>query len=81
MTRIVLATFGSLGDLHPMLAIGKELKCRGHDVTVAAMENYRDRIEPLGLRFSPMAPHIDPDDRELVREMMHERRGSEKIIR
>lgn len=81
MTQIALATFGSLGDLHPMLALGKELKSRGHDVTIAAMETYRDRIEPLGLRFSAMAPHIDPDDRELVREMMHERRGSEKIIR
>ena len=81
MSKIVLATFGSLGDLHPMLAIGKELKARGHGVTVAAMETYRDRIEPLGLGFSPMAPHVNPDDRELVREMMHERRGSEKIIR
>ena len=44
MATITLATFGSLGDLHPKLAIAIELKRRGHDVTVAAMEIYRDRI-------------------------------------
>jgi len=81
MAKITVATFGSLGDLHPKIAIAKELNRRGHDVSVAAMETYRERIEPLGLGFSPMAPHINPDDREFVREMMHERRGSEKIIR
>ena len=81
MAKITLATFGSLGDLHPKLAIAKELKRRGHGVTVAAMEMYRERIEPLGLQFAPMAPHMDPEDRELVREVMDARRGSEKIIR
>ena len=81
MATITLATFGSLGDLHPKLAIAIELKRRGHDVTVAAMEIYRDRIEPLGLRFAPMAPHLDPEDRKLARELMDARRGSEKIIR
>ena len=81
MAKITLATFGSLGDLHPKLAIAKELKRRGHGVTVAAMEMYRERIEPLGLAFAPMAPHMDPEDRELVREVMDARRGSEKIIR
>ena len=81
MAKITLATFGSLGDLHPKLAIAKELHARGHDVTVAAMETYRERIEPLGLHFAPMAPHIDPEDRELLRELMDARRGSEKILR
>ena len=30
MARIVLATFGSLGDLHPVLALAFELRRRGH---------------------------------------------------
>ena len=65
MAKIVLATIGSLGDMHPKIALALELKKRGHSVTIAAMEFYRDRIEPLGLGFAPMAPHLDPEDREM----------------
>jgi rhamnosyltransferase subunit B len=81
MAKIVLATIGSLGDMHPKIALALGLKRRGHDVTIAAMEFYRDRIEPLGLGFAPMAPHLDPDDRELGRELMDAQKGSEKILR
>jgi UDP:flavonoid glycosyltransferase YjiC (YdhE family) len=81
MSKIVLATIGSLGDMHPKIALGLGLKARGHDVTIAAMEFYRDRIEPLGLGFAPMAPHLDPDDKELAKDLMDSRKGSEKILR
>lgn len=80
MAKIVLATFGSLGDLHPKIAIGLELKSRGHDVTVAAMEYYREKIALTGLGFAPMAPHLDPDDRELVKDMMDAKKGTEAIL-
>jgi len=65
MAKIVLATFGSLGDLHPKIALGIELRARGHDVTVAAMEFYREKIGQIGLGFEPMAPHLDPEDTAL----------------
>src|SRR5215204_1717434 len=81
MAKIVLATIGSLGDMHPKIALAIELKKRGHDVVIAAMEFYRDRIEPLGLGFAPMAPHLDPDDTQLARDLMDARKGSEKILR
>ncbi|HUR96507.1 MAG TPA: glycosyltransferase [Pyrinomonadaceae bacterium] len=81
MGKIVLATIGSLGDMHPKIALALELKKRGHSVTIAAMEFYRDRIEPLGLRFLPMAPHLHPDDKELARDLMDSRKGTEKILR
>ncbi|MEO8572990.1 MAG: glycosyltransferase [Pyrinomonadaceae bacterium] len=81
MAKLVLATIGSLGDMHPKVALALELKKRGHSVTIAAMEFYRDRIEPLGLGFAPMAPHLDPDDRELGRDLMDAQKGSEKILR
>ena len=79
--KIVLATFGSLGDLHPMLALGVELRGRGHQVAVAAMDFYRERIEKAGLEFRSMRPHLDIEDRELAREIMDARRGPEKLIR
>jgi UDP:flavonoid glycosyltransferase YjiC (YdhE family) len=56
MSSIVLATFGSLGDLHPYLAIGIGLKQRGHLVTLAGCESYRNLVEVEGLNFHPLRP-------------------------
>ena len=81
MSKIILATIGSLGDMHPKIALALGLKARGHDVTMAAMEYYRERIEPLGIGFAPMAPHLKPGDKDLARELMDSRKGSEKILR
>ena len=81
MSKIILATIGSLGDMHPKIALAIELKRRGHDVTIAAMEYYRERIEPLGIGFAPMAPHLVPGDKGLARQLMDSRKGSEKILR
>jgi UDP:flavonoid glycosyltransferase YjiC (YdhE family) len=80
--KIVLATFGSLGDVHPMIALGIELKKRGHEVTLAAMEFYREKIETIGLHFAPMAPHMDPTaiDIEEFRAIVDAKTGPEKII-
>ena len=80
--KIVHATFGSLGDMHPMIAVGIELKKRGHDVTFAAMEFYREKIETIGLHFAPMAPHMDPTafDIEEFRAIVDAKTGPEKII-
>jgi len=81
MAKIVLATIGSLGDLHPKIALGIGLKNRGHDVTLAAMEYYRERIETVGIGFAPMAPHIEPGDEQLAKELMDTAKGSENVIR
>jgi len=49
--RVLVAAIGSLGDLHPVLALGLELQRRGHRVTVASSEYYRAKVEALGLGF------------------------------
>jgi UDP:flavonoid glycosyltransferase YjiC (YdhE family) len=54
--RIVITTWGSLGDLHPYLAIGLGLKALGHDVIVGTGECYRRKIEELGLGFRAVRP-------------------------
>ncbi len=79
--KIVFAVFGSLGDMHPMNALGIELKKRGHTVIFAAMEFYREKIELLGFEFRPMRPHLDPNDRELARQLMDAAKGSELLLR
>src|SRR5215203_3162527 len=64
--RIVLATFGSPGDLHPFLAIGAELRARGHQIIVATSAHYRGQVAAVSLEFAPVRPdrttnQQDPD--------------------
>lgn len=79
--RIVLATFGSLGDLHPVIALGRELAGRGHEPVVATSEFYREAVESEGLSFHPVRPDIDPEDHELFEKALHPRKGPEAIVR
>src|SRR3954470_15923834 len=81
MARIVLATFGSLGDLHPIFAIAGELRRRGHAVRLATSELYREKISGLGYDFSPLRPELSVLDPELVRRIMDGTRGSEYLVR
>jgi UDP:flavonoid glycosyltransferase YjiC (YdhE family) len=79
--KIVLATFGSLGDLHPMLALAIELRGRGHEIVINTLEVYREKIDALGFEFYPMRPDVNPDDRELAKIMMDAKTGTEKLLR
>lgn len=80
-SRIVLTTGGSLGDLHPYLAIGLGLKSRGHRVAIATLPFYRKRVEGTGLDFLPVGPELSPEDPELVRLAADVKSGSENIFR
>jgi rhamnosyltransferase subunit B len=74
--RIVITTWGSLGDLYPYLAIGLGLKTLGHDVIVGAGECYRGKIENLGLGFRAVRPDCAwLEDPQVVRRMAHPRWG------
>ena len=79
--KIVFAAFGSLGDMHPVNALGIELKKRGHHIIFAAMEFYREKIEMLGFEFRPMRPHLDPNNKELARKLMDAKKGSELLLK
>src|ERR1700684_4410032 len=54
--RIILTTFGSLGDLHPYLAIAHALKDRGHQPVIATSLFYKDKVEKAGIDFHPVRP-------------------------
>src|SRR4030095_894851 len=76
--RIVLATFGSLGDIHPYVAIARELFARGHDPVIATMALYREKIEAAGLSFAPLRPDLAPpqeQDQVLIEKIMEPRTG------
>jgi rhamnosyltransferase subunit B len=58
MARVVLTTFGSLGDLHPYVALARELRARGHRPLVATHGFYRERVEAAGIEFHPVRPDL-----------------------
>jgi rhamnosyltransferase subunit B len=79
--RVLFATIGSLGDLHPCLALGLELRRRGHSVTIASTEFYRAKVEALGLGFHAMRPNWNPSDQELIRQCEDLKTGPEVLFR
>ena len=79
--RILFATIGSLGDLHPCLALAQELKRRGHRVTIATNGLYRPKIEALGIGFRSLRPSWMPNDPELIRQCEDMKRGFEVLFR
>lgn len=82
MSRIVLTTIGSFGDLHPKIAIALELRRRGHDVVFATHREYQGKIEALGFEFHRMRPDNTAlnDPQEMAR-MMDLRTGTEYVAR
>ena len=51
MSRIVLTTIGSLGDIHPTIAIALELRKRGHDVVFATHKGLKMVFLWLAMRL------------------------------
>jgi rhamnosyltransferase subunit B len=79
--RILFATIGSLGDLHPCLALALELRRRRHIVTIAATPFYRTKVEQCGFAFMPLRPDWDPTSGELVAQCENIRRSPEILLR
>ncbi len=78
----MLTAVGSLGDLHPSIAIGLGLKARGHDVVIATGEVFRSKIAALGLGFRPLRPDSDMlDDPATMDHYMNLRRGTQRVLR
>jgi len=57
--RIVLATIGSLGDLHPLIAVGLELKELGFEAVLAVSADQVEKVRTTGLEAHAILP---PDE-------------------
>jgi len=78
--RIVFASLGSLGDLHPLLALARAAGERGHETVIAASKDYRAYVGSLGFEFQPIRPDFTFDT-ALVGHLFHPRRGPERLMR
>jgi UDP:flavonoid glycosyltransferase YjiC (YdhE family) len=56
--KIVLATYGSRGDVQPMLALSLALKSKGHEVLLAAPPEKSDWAGQLGCPFAPLGSDV-----------------------
>ncbi|WP_298163677.1 glycosyltransferase [Brevundimonas sp.] len=56
--RIILCTAGSLGDLHPFIALGVALKARGFQAEIATSVEYGAKVEAEGLVFHRVGPGV-----------------------
>jgi UDP:flavonoid glycosyltransferase YjiC (YdhE family) len=59
--RLLLGAFGDPGHAFPMIALGRALRARGHDVTLQTWTRWQADVAREGLRFAP-APeyHVFP---------------------
>jgi rhamnosyltransferase subunit B len=53
-TAFLVLALGSAGDVHPFLALGRELLARGHEVTVLTNERFAAVTRATGLGFVPI---------------------------
>jgi rhamnosyltransferase subunit B len=63
--KVLIATGGSLGDLHPFVALAHVLAREGMAPVIAACGYYRDYILSEGLDFTPIRPDLDELTRAL----------------
>src|SRR6185436_11766717 len=81
--RIVFVTFGSLGDLHPYIALAQELARRGHRPVIATFDGYRDAVVSAGAEFAALRPSMSTfgDHAAVVERLIHPWKGPEYLVR
>src|ERR1041385_64201 len=83
--RVVMATIGSLGDLHPYIALALEMKKRFIEPVIATSNAYRQRIESLGIEFRPIRPEWPepetPEYLEMMAGVIDPNRGAEYLFK
>lgn len=81
--RIVFATFGSLGDLHPYVAVARELARRGHRPLIASFAEHRGAVEAAGIDFAPLRPAMGSlgDPATMIAKLVDPWRGPELMVR
>jgi len=59
--RLLLGAFGDPGHAFPMIALGRALAARGHDVVLQTWRRWEEHVVAEGMRFAP-APeyHVFP---------------------
>ncbi len=81
--RILITTFGSLGDIHPYVALALALQQRGHCPCIASFDLHRAAVEAAGVAFHPVRPGLEVfgSIETVARRLFGSLRGPEYMIR
>jgi UDP:flavonoid glycosyltransferase YjiC (YdhE family) len=79
--KVLFTTFGSFGDLHPYIAVARELCQLGHEAAIATSAAYGQKIKAQGIGFEPVRPDVSLEDAEMIRYFFDRARGTERVIR
>jgi len=60
--RIGIFTYGTRGDVQPYIALALGLINKGHEVILAAPENFKEFIEEFNISFHPLYGHVEFDE-------------------
>lgn len=80
LMRVLITTWGSLGDIYPYLAVADELNKRNAIVTIACNTHHQALIESKGHTFRAIRPHFTADA-QFFRKAMDEYTGGRYLLR
>jgi rhamnosyltransferase subunit B len=81
MARILIASWGSYGDVYPYIGLAIALKGHAHEPVLTTAEFYRPLVESLGFEFHPVGPMIDPDDDATIRRVLDPIHGADALVK
>jgi UDP:flavonoid glycosyltransferase YjiC (YdhE family) len=83
--RLLLGAFGDPGHAFPMIALGRALAARGHDVTLQTWERWRASVEAEGLTFAPAPEYsafpISDQPLDFYEAVVHATRDTLPLVR
>lgn len=85
MATILITCFGSYGDLHPYIALAKNLKKRGHTVSVGTSIMFESQIKSEEVTFTHLRSKLDEYNtpaakRDFVKQVFDPVHGGEFMI-
>jgi len=83
--RVLLGAFGDPGHAFPMIALGRALVARGHEVTLQTWTRWREPVEAEGIRFAA-APEYQvfpsgPEPLDFYESVVHATRDTLPLVR
>jgi vancomycin aglycone glucosyltransferase len=58
MSKILISSIGTRGEVQPIVALALELKALGHDATLCAAPDFKSWIESFGIKHVPVGPPL-----------------------
>ena len=71
MTKILLTSVGTFGDLNPMICFAKFLQKENFEVSIAAAKYYEKSIKSAGIDYIQCSPDYNPSDSELAKKILN----------